>query len=124
MEKFKTELSQTEISFGVDRTVITAIILVETRLGTFLGNTSIFNTLSTLASLEDSDTRNMLWDVMSNSEQLKRIDALIYVALTTGGTDVDADFIVRSLKEFHKLIFKKSFIPLMWVKCGSRVKTL
>jgi Lrp/AsnC family transcriptional regulator for asnA, asnC and gidA len=40
-------------------------------------------------------------------EQLKRIDSLIYVALTTGGTDVDADFIVRSLKEFHNLIFKK-----------------
>lgn len=40
-------------------------------------------------------------------ENLKEIDALIYVALTTGGTDVDADFIVRSLKEFHNLIFKQ-----------------
>jgi Lrp/AsnC family transcriptional regulator for asnA, asnC and gidA len=40
-------------------------------------------------------------------EKLKRIDSLIYVALTTGGTDVDADFIVRSLKEFHELIFKQ-----------------
>lgn len=40
-------------------------------------------------------------------ENLKEIDALIYVALTTGGTDVDADFIVRSLKEFHDLIFKQ-----------------
>ena len=40
-------------------------------------------------------------------ENLKKIDSLIYVALTTGGTDVDADFIVRSLKEFHDLIFKQ-----------------
>ena len=40
-------------------------------------------------------------------ENLKRIDPLIYVALTTGGTDVDADFIVRSLREFHDLIFKQ-----------------
>jgi len=40
-------------------------------------------------------------------ENLKKIDPLIYVALTTGGTDVDADFIVRSLKEFHDLIFKQ-----------------
>jgi Lrp/AsnC family transcriptional regulator for asnA, asnC and gidA len=40
-------------------------------------------------------------------EQLKEIDALIWVALTTGGTDVDADFIVRSLKEFQELIFKR-----------------
>ena len=40
-------------------------------------------------------------------ENLKKIDSLIYVALTTGGTDVDADFIVRSLKEFHDLIFNQ-----------------
>jgi Lrp/AsnC family transcriptional regulator for asnA, asnC and gidA len=40
-------------------------------------------------------------------ENLKKNDSLIYVALTTGGTDVDADFIVRSLKEFHILIFKQ-----------------
>ncbi len=40
-------------------------------------------------------------------ENLKKIDSLIYVALTTGGTDVDADFIVRSLKEYHDLIFKQ-----------------
>ncbi len=40
-------------------------------------------------------------------EQLKQIDALVWVALTTGGTDVDADFVVRSLKEFQELIFKR-----------------
>lgn len=40
-------------------------------------------------------------------EQLKKIDALIWVALTTGGTDVDADFVARSLKEFQDLIFKR-----------------
>jgi len=40
-------------------------------------------------------------------EQLKKIDSLIWVALTTGGTDIDADFIVRSLKEFQSLIFKR-----------------
>jgi Lrp/AsnC family transcriptional regulator for asnA, asnC and gidA len=38
-------------------------------------------------------------------EQLKQIDSLVWVALTTGGTDVDADFIARSLKEFQELIF-------------------
>jgi Lrp/AsnC family transcriptional regulator for asnA, asnC and gidA len=40
-------------------------------------------------------------------ENLKKIDALIWVALTTGGTDIDADFVVRSLKEFQELVFKK-----------------
>jgi Lrp/AsnC family transcriptional regulator for asnA, asnC and gidA len=40
-------------------------------------------------------------------EKLKQIDAVIWVALTTGGTDIDVDFISRSLKEFQDLIFKK-----------------
>jgi len=40
-------------------------------------------------------------------EELKKLDALIWVALTTGGTDIDVDFVVRSLKEFHELVFKK-----------------
>ena len=40
-------------------------------------------------------------------ENLKKIDELIWIALTTGGTDIDVDFIARSLKEFQDLIFKK-----------------
>jgi Lrp/AsnC family transcriptional regulator for asnA, asnC and gidA len=40
-------------------------------------------------------------------KELVKIDSLIWVALTTGGTDIDADFITRSLKEFQELIFKK-----------------
>ena len=40
-------------------------------------------------------------------ENLKKIDSVIWVALTTGGTDIDVDFITRSLKEFQDLIFKK-----------------
>jgi Lrp/AsnC family transcriptional regulator for asnA, asnC and gidA len=40
-------------------------------------------------------------------EKLKKIDALIWVALTTGGTDIDVDFIARSLGEFKDIIFKQ-----------------
>jgi len=40
-------------------------------------------------------------------KELIKIDSLIWVALTTGGTDIDVDFITRSLKEFQELIFKK-----------------
>jgi len=40
-------------------------------------------------------------------EKLKKIDALIWVALTTGGTDIDVDFIARSLREFKEIIFKQ-----------------
>jgi Lrp/AsnC family transcriptional regulator for asnA, asnC and gidA len=40
-------------------------------------------------------------------KELIKIDSLIWVALTTGGADIDADFVTRSLKEFQELIFKK-----------------
>lgn len=38
---------------------------------------------------------------------LKAIDALNYVALTTGGNDIDIEFIAGSLAEFKTLIFEK-----------------
>jgi Lrp/AsnC family transcriptional regulator for asnA, asnC and gidA len=37
--------------------------------------------------------------------ELKKIDALNYIALTTGGTDIDLEFIADSLDEFKSLIF-------------------
>ena len=40
-------------------------------------------------------------------EGLKKIDALNYIALTTGGTDIEVEFIARSLVEFKTLIFEK-----------------
>jgi Lrp/AsnC family transcriptional regulator, regulator for asnA, asnC and gidA len=38
-------------------------------------------------------------------ERLKGIDQLNYIALTTGGADLDVEFIARSLDEFKALIF-------------------
>ena len=38
-------------------------------------------------------------------EKLKKIDKLSYIALTTGGTDLDVEFIAGSLEEFKSLIF-------------------
>ena len=40
-------------------------------------------------------------------EELKKIDSLNYIALTTGGTDIDVEFVARSLVEFKTLIFEK-----------------
>ncbi len=39
--------------------------------------------------------------------KLTKIDQLNYIALTTGGTDLDVEFIARSLDEFKTLIFNK-----------------
>ena len=38
---------------------------------------------------------------------LKEIDTLNYVALTTGGNDIDIEFIAGSLSEFKTLIFER-----------------
>jgi len=40
-------------------------------------------------------------------DALTRIDELIWIALTTGGTDIDVDFAVRSMPELQELIFNK-----------------
>ena len=40
-------------------------------------------------------------------EALKNIEALNYVALTTGGSDIDIEFIAGSLAEFKTLIFER-----------------
>ena len=40
-------------------------------------------------------------------EELKKIDAVNYIALTTGGTDIEVEFVARSLVEFKTLIFEK-----------------
>lgn len=37
--------------------------------------------------------------------ELKKIDQLNYIALTTGRSDIDIEFIARSLDEFKSLIF-------------------
>ncbi len=40
-------------------------------------------------------------------EELKKIDSLNYIALTTGGSDIDIEFVASSLSEFKNLIFEK-----------------
>ena len=65
-------LLQAEKQYGVDPQVITAIILVETKLGTYLGNRSILNTLSTMASLVDPTQREMLWEQIPKDRRISR----------------------------------------------------
>ncbi|MBU4209249.1 MAG: lytic murein transglycosylase [Proteobacteria bacterium] len=72
MEKYNTELSRAERIYGVDKKIITAIILVETRLGKVVGNSSILSTLSTLSSLSDLNIREIVWDKNSSSCSLTR----------------------------------------------------
>ena len=57
----KDAFQAAEKAYGVDPEVITAILLVETRLGTYMGGRSILNTLSTMAALDDPAVRAKFW---------------------------------------------------------------
>lgn len=60
--KYHKALKQAQSAYGVEAEIITAIILVETRLGTFIGKRLVINTLSTLAALDDKTSRDSLWN--------------------------------------------------------------
>ena len=74
MELHKTELSDAERNYGVDKEVITAIILVETRLGTGIGRSSVLNILSTIAALSDQEVKEFFWQKVSKTHNVKRND--------------------------------------------------
>jgi membrane-bound lytic murein transglycosylase B len=61
MNKHRQELDGVEKAYGVDRRVITAILLVESGLGKNTGKRSALNSLSTLASLMYLDVRRTFY---------------------------------------------------------------
>ncbi len=67
MRIYESELYKAQEKYGVDRELITAIILVESKLGKTVGKWPVLNTLSSMASLFDSDIRNRLWEYISDS---------------------------------------------------------
>lgn len=74
MKKYQADLERAEKHYGVDKEIITAIILVETQLGTIMGSSSVFNALSTFAALSDREVREMAWKQVSNPSRLSRED--------------------------------------------------
>jgi len=65
-------LAAAEDRYGVAREIITAIMLVETQLGTLVGNQTVFNILSTMAALDDAAVRKAFWKVLPTDRRLKR----------------------------------------------------
>jgi len=72
MQKQSLHLSRAEEKFGVEREIITAIILVETRLGTYTGGSRVLNTLSTIAALADPLAREALWNEITKKRKVSR----------------------------------------------------
>jgi len=72
MKTYKAELARAEKKYGVDKEIITAIILVETQLGTVTGSRPVLNSLSTFAALSDREVRESAWRQISNPSNLSR----------------------------------------------------
>ena len=72
IQENNADLSRIEKAYGVDKKVITAILLVETGLGASVGTRSALNTLSTIAALTDPVVRNKLWDLIPDSKKISR----------------------------------------------------
>ena len=72
MHKHQTDLDRVETTAGVQKTVVTAIILVETRLGTTVGKSSVFNSLSSIAALDNPAARNKVWKNLDDNADLTR----------------------------------------------------
>ncbi|MBW2591886.1 MAG: lytic murein transglycosylase [Deltaproteobacteria bacterium] len=72
MLDYRGELENVEKQYGVDSEIITAILLVETKLGTYLGRSQILSTLSTMAALTDPGLRNELWVKIPSNRRITR----------------------------------------------------
>lgn len=70
LKKHRHDFSRVSRESGVDKTVITAIMLVETGLGTYTGNRSVINTLSTMAALSDLNVRMKLLKSIKDERRL------------------------------------------------------
>jgi len=65
-------LAAAEAQYDVPREIITAIMLVETQLGTLVGNQTVFNILSTMAALDDATVRKAFWRDLPTERRLTR----------------------------------------------------
>ena len=74
MQKNSYWLDKAESRYQVDKEIITAILLVETRLGTFTGNASTLNILSSMAALSDPEVRGLLWQSLAGKTNMSLAD--------------------------------------------------
>ena len=72
MEVHLSDLEAAEKRYGVDKEIITAIILIETNLGTLLGKSPVFSTLATMASLAEPQLKEKLWRRIPAKRRLTR----------------------------------------------------
>ena len=108
LKKHDDTLGNIEQAYGVDKHVITAIILVETGLGNTMGSRSILNTLSSLASLQDPDVRSDFWENFKNKDVISKKEFEQKAARKSG-------WAYRELKAFLTYTDREQFDPLTLV---------
>lgn len=104
MEEHRAILDKAQEIYGVDKTIITAIALVETRLGTYLGNRAVLNTLATMAAIANSTERENLWNSISDSRRISK-DKFEQKA------DQKAEWAYKELKAFLKFSKQEALDP-------------
>ncbi len=72
MQTYGKSLDLAEKTYGVDKTIITAILLVETQLGGYLGKRTVINTLATMAALTDEDLKERIWNSIPDKKKPNR----------------------------------------------------
>ncbi len=68
----KETLEQAEKAYGVDKMVIAAILLVETRLGTYLGKYTTINMLASIAALDNEKLKERIWNAIPEKAKPKK----------------------------------------------------
>ncbi len=72
LDTHEKAFKQVEKEFKVDREIITAILLVETRLGTFTGRQNALNILGTMAALTDDRVRDEFYAQIPEEGRISR----------------------------------------------------
>jgi membrane-bound lytic murein transglycosylase B len=104
MEEHKEELEKTEKAYGVDKRVITAILLVESGLGRTVGTRSALNTLSTLAVLMYPDVRSEFYTIIPETKRTSRQEF-------EKSAERKSKWAYAELKAFLKYAYREGFNP-------------
>jgi len=105
LDLHRQDFDRTEAAYGVDRGVVTAILLVETQLGTRTGRRLIFNSLATMAALKDAEARERLWARVSETSDFTRKEY-------DQKAGQRSEWAYRELKAFLAHVTEQGFDPL------------
>ena len=117
MESHKESLDRAEKKYGVDKTIITAILLVETQLGTYLGKRTVINTLATMAALTDQGLKEQIWNSIPDKRKPKRekFDKKVKKRIQWGYTELKALIKYAAQEKIDPTSIKGSYAGAMGI---------